>query len=267
MLEPYKGSQESVSRQPTQKMMAATTQDDLLMQSDIGPDDEDPPPDPEVFMQQYSFEYIHEKAKYMLGSLTRLIHQDVLDLELDDIAEDVSVLLWQKVQEKGTRYIQKPDAYIAQMLRYQYCDEIRSRKRLAYPQLWSTLEGETPLEHQVLLKPGAGMSDPDFEYEYKQNMAHLLHRVAYAVFKLPARQKLAMTCWLLERVDNLAWMTDALTIYGVNTDVRWPEDKKAKQRLQANLPAARQAIAKCLNIDISRYLQVKRHSRRSRTMD
>ena len=260
MLYPHKLAHKSdlvtVSRERSLKKVPM--ENDSLSHLDIGPDDDEPPPDPNVLLEQYNFHRIHEKVKRRVSFLVKLVHPDVLNLELEDIAQEVSFHFWLRVQ-KGER-IYHLDAFVARMIQNQYLDEIRSRKRTHNPQLLSMLADGSIQDDKALITAGSGMTDPALEYERKQSLAHFLHQIAYAVSKLPARQKLAMTCELLEKVDNLAWMTDALMIYGVDTQVQWPEDKKAKQRLQANLSAARLAIARCLHIDVAT-LPTKRHAR------
>ena len=240
-------------------MKKVPMESDSLSHLDVGPDDE-PPPDPNVLLEQYNFHRIHEKVRRKVSFLVKLVHPDVLYLELEDIAQEVSFHFWLRVQ-KGER-INHLDAFLARMIQNQYLDEIRSRKHVYNPQLLSMLEDRIVLEDKALIKPGAGMSDPALEYEQKQNTAHLYHKIAYAIAKLPEKQKLAMTCLVLEKVDNLAWMADALMIYGVDTEVQWPQGEKAKQRLQASLPPARKAIAKRLNIDISVFIGRKQRSRK-----
>lgn len=229
----------------------------------IGPQDDDPP-DPQQLMEYYSPAVIYEKVKRVVCSLRRRtlpIVQDSFDPELVDIAQKVHIHFWQKLEEKQP--ILNPEAYLTTMIIHQCYDEARKYAREGKLQLFSMMERESVYEAKALIEPGAGMADPALEHGRKYDLASLLHRIAFAISKLPPRQKLAMTCELLEKGDNLAWIIDALTIYGVNTEVQWPQDKKAKQKLQASLPPARNAIAARLHIDISEYIHKKRCKRRS----
>ncbi|MEO9060390.1 MAG: sigma factor [Ktedonobacteraceae bacterium] len=183
-------------------------------------------------------------------------------MDLEEVADEVYIHFWEILEDKEHEPVRYPEAYLAKMIHHKLYDEIRKRARYGNPQPFSMFEGGTFLEDKALFSSGSGMSDPALEYERKQSLAHFLHRIAYAVSKLPARQKLAMTCELLEIVDNLAWMTDALMIYGVDTEVQWPQGEKAKQRLQASLPPARKAIARRLNVDISVFIGIKQRSRK-----
>ncbi|MGI9059307.1 MAG: sigma factor [Ktedonobacteraceae bacterium] len=258
MREPHKDALRTDSSRITKTALSH----DLVFHSDVGSYDDDPPLEPEALLAFYTFDYIHEKVKCLVSLLVKFTHPDVLDLELGDIAAEVHAHFWQKLQEKEQEPIQKPEAYLSRMIRNRYYDEIRKRKRPSSPRFLSMLADGTVQDEKALIKLSSGMADPAFECEQKQNIAHLYHKIAYAVSKLPARQKLAMTCELLEKVDNLAWMTDALMIYGVDTEVQWPQGEKAKQRLQASLPPARKAIARRLNVDISVFIGIKQRSRK-----
>ncbi len=262
MLDPHKLAHKSnlITDSQERSLKKAPMEGDSSPHSDIGPYDDDPPPEPEALLAFYTFDYIHEKVKCLVSLLVKFTHPDALDLELGDIAAEVHAHFWQKMQEKEQEPIQKPEAYLSRMIRNQYYDEIRKRKRPSSPRLLSMLADGAVLEDNALIKPSSAMTDPALAYEQKQSIAHLYHKIAYAVAQLPTTQKLAMTCRLLEKVDNLAWMIDALMIYGVDTEVQWPQGEKAKQRLQASLPPARKAIAQRLNIDISVFIGTKQRS-------
>lgn len=257
MLEQHKVDRATVSRKPT--LTNVDTIDDPLSYVDIGPHDDDPP-DPKAIFEQFTFEVILEKVHRQLALLVKQTFPNTLTLELDDIAIEIHFHFWQVLEDKEREPIRYPVAYLAKMIHHRLCDEIRKRNRHGSPQPFSMLSSGAFQEVNAMASANSGMSDPAFEYERKQHGAQFLHKLAYAVSKLPPRQKLAMTCELLEEVDNLAWMSDALILYGVDTEVQWPADKKAKQRLQANLPAARLAVAECLHIDIAT-LPKKRRSR------
>lgn len=232
--------------------------EDTLFLSDviIGPNDGDPPVNTEKLLLKYNFEYILQKAKSMLWSLIKPEERELFDIE--DIADQIFIHFWEVLQDKEREPIRYPTTYIASMIHNKVYDEIRKHFRHSSSQPFSMLPDSAFQEVNAMLSSNSGMSDPSVEYERRYRDAQSIHRYAYAISKLPARQKLAMTCEILEEADNLAWMTDALIIYGVDTQVQWPTDKKAKQRLQANLPAARLAVAKCLHIDISTFPKRRR---------
>lgn len=257
MLQEHKVDRATVSREPS--LTNVDTFHDSSSYVDIGPDDDDPPDAKENF-ERYTFAYIYAKVTCMVAQQVKFAPSSTHDMDLEDIAEEVHIHWWEILEDKEREPVRYPDAYLAKMIRHRLCDEIRKRVRHGNSQSFSMFEGGTLQESNAMISLSCGMSDPALEYERKQRDAQILHRYAYAVSKLPARQKLAMTCELLEIADNLAWMTDALMIYGVDTQVQWPADKKAKQRLQANLSAARLSMARCLHIDIAT-LPTKRHAR------
>ena len=226
----------------------------------IGPNDDDPPTT-EDLLEQYNFEYILDKVKRKTALLSKLMHRDVLDLELEIIAEEVYVHFWQKLLDQKEEPIRQLEAYLARMINNRCCDAFRQFKRSGSAKLFSMLEGEALHEENALIRLSLGMDNPALEYDRKYGLAYLCHRIAFAISRLPKKQKLAMTCWVLERVDNMAWMMEALTLYGVNIDVQWPPNKEMKRVLEASLPAARKSVANYLNLDISAYVQAKRRSR------
>jgi len=259
MLQEHKVDRATVSRKPS--LTNVDTFNDPPSYVDIGPDDDDPP-DPKAIFERFTFAYIYGKVNGMVAHQVKFTPSSTHDMDLEDIADEVYIHFWEILEDKTRASIRYPDAYLARMIHNKLCDEIRKRVRHGNSQPFSLLQGGTPQEDKALLSPSSGMSDPALVYEHKQHDAQILHRYAYAVSKLPARQKLAMTCRLLEKVDNLAWMIDALMIYGVDTEVQWPQGEKAKQRLQASLPPARKAIAQRLNIDISVFIGTKQRSRK-----
>lgn len=257
MLEQHKVDRATVSRKPS--LTNVDTFDDPSSYVVIGPVD-DAPPDPKAVFERFTFAYICVKVNCMVAHQVKFTSSSTDDIDLEEVADEVYIHFWEILEDKEREPVRYPDAYLAKMIHHKLYDEIRKRARYGNPQPFSKFEGGTFLEDKAWITASSGMTDPALEYERKQSLAHFLHRIAYAVSKLPARQKLAMTCELLEIADNLAWMADALTIYGVDTQVQWPADKKAKQRLQANLSAARLSIARCLYIDIAT-LPTKRHAR------
>jgi DNA-directed RNA polymerase specialized sigma24 family protein len=216
----------------------------------IGPNDDDPPID--MLLERYSFEYILKKVRqHQLINLFRpFVHSSALDHKLKDVAQDIHIKFWQCLVQK--KPIQNYEAYIARMVHNELITEIRRCTRCGSKLTKTLSENESMLEDTIHLQPVE---------EVEQGIAVIqrMHETAIAVTKLPPKQRLAMTCSLVEEDSNLPLMKDILKLYGVNIEVAWPQDKKAKQRLQANLSPARQAIAKHLQMDYA----PKRHPRSS----
>ena len=225
--------------------------EDTMFLSDvvIGPHDGDPPVKTEELLRQYSLEYVLRKVRHMLW--VRVVPEERGLYEAEDIAAEIHIHFWEVLEDKAREPIRYHTTYLARMIQNKICDEMRKRNRQGSPQPFSVLPTGVIQEVNAMESWSSSMSDPAFEYEHKLSEAQFLHKMAYAVSKLPPRQKLAMTCDLLEKAENLSWMTDALIKYGVDTQVQWPTDKKAKQGLQANLPPARLAVAQYLHINAS----------------
>lgn len=211
----------------------------LLSDVVIGPDDGDPPI--ELLLERYSFKYVFKKvSQHQLVHVLRPFHSSSLDHKLEDIAQDIHIKFWQCLMQK--KPIHNYEAYIARMVHNELVTEIRRCTRPTSRLTKVHSENEGLIEDTMLLQPVE---------EVEQGIAVIqrMHEMAITITKLPPRQRLAMTCSLLEEDENLPLMKDILKLYGVNIEVGWPQDKKAKQRLQANLPPARQAIAKHLQMD------------------
>jgi len=213
---------------------------------------DDDPPDTEAILGRFNFEYILKKVYQLVKLPNGLVHPAILDLVLEDIAQDVSINFWRCVVQRKS--IRSYDAYIARMIHNRRFDEIRARTRPGRPQMVAIIDDEGMIEDNSLVLPAD-------EVERGILVIQLIHQIAAAVAKLPTRQQLAITCSLLEKADNLPLMKEVLRLHGVNTSVQWPEDKERKRVLQASLPPARQAIAKRLGINIDNFMKSKRRSR------
>lgn len=216
----------------------------------IGPDD-DEPIDIEALIARYNFEYMLKKVRQhrLVNLLRTFVCPSALDELLKDVAQNLHLKFWLRL--KRSKRICNYEAFIARMVHNELVSEIRRCGPLRS-------KAKAISEHEGMLEDTT-LRQPVEEVEQGMTVIQRMQQVAAIVAKLPYRQQLAMTCSLLEDHENFPLMKEMLKLYGVNIEVGWPEDKKAKQRLQSNLSPARQAIAKQLRVDYT----PKRRPRRS----
>lgn len=209
---------------------------------------EDPGGSPQVLgVSPYYEDLSHEallelcNPAYILAQVKRVVHSVPPDMDLEDIAQEVSISLWQKLERVS---IQNPEAYITRMI-HNKCIDAWRRHHIDLQPLPAAENGEI-IAGDILLTPGEGMADPAEEFEQKSAIIDLTEKVAYAVSKLPARQQQAMAYSLLRKVDNFIQIANAFNAHHVEIEVHPPEDKAERHLLQASLPPARMALAKHL---------------------
>lgn len=178
---------------------------------------------------------------YILSHVKRLVHSVPPEIDLEDIAQEVALSLWQKLEKES---IQNPEAYIARMI-HNKCIDAWRRHHIDLQPLPEADNGEMMMGN-LLMTPGEGMADPADEFEQKSAMIDLTEQVAFAVSKLPPRQQQAMAYSLLRKVDNFIQIANAFKAHHVDIEVHPPEDKAERHLLQASLPPARLALARHL---------------------
>lgn len=213
----------------------------------------------DAILEQYDFAYILSQVKHIVHAHIPLAHPGARDLELEDIAQEIFIRFWQKLHEDGEAAIQHPEAYIARMIRNRCIDTTRRYARIGAPQSLVLSDSGEILQGTILTVLSEGMSDPADELEQKERKADWCAQVAAAITALPARQKMAMLCLLLEQVDDLSQFLQALVCQGLSAYALWPENKSEQRLLKASLYAARQALARRLKIDLSQYKHSSRH--------
>ena len=218
----------------------------------LGTSPQDDDPSIEDILEQYDFEFILAHVKRMVHLHPEGVHPDMLHMELEDIAQDVSINFWQKLRKQ---HIQNPRLYLLQMIHNKCVDVIRRQARRINAQPLSVIDDWDILER--IAAHSEGMSDPADEFAQKTTLAERTGEVADAVARLPLQQQRVMTFTLLERVDNLIQLVEALSARNINTNEDWPENKNEARLLKASLPHARKALAKHMNIDLSPNKQTK----------
>jgi RNA polymerase sigma factor (sigma-70 family) len=178
---------------------------------------------------------------YILAQVKRVVRSVPPEMDLEDLAQEVSISLWQKLEKEP---IQNSEAYIIRMIHNKCIDAWRHHHIELQP--LPVAENGEMIVGDILLTPGEGMADPAEEFEQKSAMIDLTEEVAYAVSKLPPRQQRAMAYSLLRKVDNFIQIANAFKAHQIEVEVYPPEDKAERHLLQASLPPARLALARHL---------------------
>jgi DNA-directed RNA polymerase specialized sigma24 family protein len=242
-------SRDSESGQPRHASLKSITSPcDCL---GISPDDSDPCVD-EV-LERYNFAYILAQVKRIAHLHAKIAHPAVLDLELEDIAQEVHIRLWQKLQIEP---IENHEAYIRQMICHAFTDVMRRQKRRGATIPLPTLpDGELFME-DVLNTFSEGIPSTESEVEQKEAAIRCAEKAAVAISMLPPRQKSAIACFLYERLDDPRQFKDIFRSHGINIETaRWPAERAEKRLLKASISVARHTIARCMNVDLCLYKQ------------
>jgi len=168
-----------------------------------------------------------EKRAYHLSSEKR-----------NEIKQNVRIKLWRALQE---RVIQSPPAYIRAIIKNEFND--LGRRRKLPEQLLLDDYGETK-QGQLLVNLSEGWGNPEYIVEEREDVANRLRIAVEAISVLPRRQRLAMVCSLLERVDDVIHLKEVFGQYQVHIEVEgWPDDEMDVRRLKALISVARRKIA------------------------
>lgn len=192
--------------------------------------------------------------------VTRSFYQGVCDADLQDIAQEAWVS-YSRRSEKGD--IDHPEAYIAMIIRNKFRDYIRKEKRrsplptisLSVLAEYSEVEFASLSGHSLINHANA-LDDQVEKLDFLNNLAVVLPKVA-------PRQRRAIICTLLDKVDDQLQLKQILKSNRIDaSEMCWPSNNAEKRLLQASLPAARRTLAYLLNIDLRQFKQSKRASQR-----
>src|SRR5579884_267129 len=177
---------------PLQKHQGSATGIGASFHIDAAPYDEDTcDASLEALQEQFNFFYILAQVK--------LIEPGLLESDREDIALEVTRQFWAKL---GTEHIEKPHAYLHQMIHRHCIDFARYNKRRVQ-QVHATSEGWNILEESHLaIAHGEGMSDPAEEYAQKESLEDFAEKLAEALLKLAPQQQQATRRFLYERIGN-----------------------------------------------------------------
>lgn len=162
---------------------------------------------------------------------------EVLDLEIDELAQNSRIKLWLALQK---RQITHPKSYIRCIVQTESVNMLRQHK-LILP-LPVDEDGELD-QGDLLILAGEGMQDPLDELEREEMIADYITKAVDDVLKLPARQQLAMICSLKERIDDVLLLIETFKDHQTDIEaVSWPEEKEEIQKIRASLSVAQKKL-------------------------
>lgn len=163
--------------------------------------------------------------------------QEVLDMEIHELAQRSRIKLWRMLQTKHITHIK---AYIRCIVHSESIDMVRRYK----PILPLPVDEDGELHQgKVLVAPSEGMQDPLYELELKELAAEYITHIVDVLRSLPPCQKQVMICSLKDQLDDVLTFTKAFKKFEINIDtVRWPAKKKEMKNLKASLSMARKKL-------------------------
>ncbi len=166
-----------------------------------------------------------------------IVPADVLDLEIDEIAQRTRIKLWQAMQREPILNVR---SYVNSIVYTETIDFVRKYKPIAPLPLDE--DGELYHEH-ILATLSYSSPDPAEQFEQEEAYHRLTRRLAQAVRALPPKQRQAMICALKDySIDNGAFI-EAFARCGLDiASTHWPEEIRELQSLRASLSIARRKL-------------------------
>jgi DNA-directed RNA polymerase specialized sigma24 family protein len=179
---------------------------------------------------------------YILAAVRRkipraIVHSDVLDLEIDEIAQRTRIKLWQAMQRE---HIANVRSYVNSIVYTETIDFIRKYKPVAPLPLDE--DGELYHEH-ILATFTYSSPDPAEQFEQAEAYSRLTRKLAQAVKTLPPKQRQAIICALKDySIDNRAFV-EVLALFDLDiANTHWPKELREIQTLRASLSVARRKL-------------------------
>jgi RNA polymerase sigma factor (sigma-70 family) len=168
-----------------------------------------------------------------------IVPLEVMDLEIDDLAQITRCKLWLALQRE---YISNIKAYIHCIVYHEVINLIRRHRARPAQRLVIDEQGELR-EGRALIESGEGMKDPSDEIEQEETAQDYMLQLTKIVKSLPPRQQQAIICLLKERVDDLLPLIDAFMHYDINIEtIDWPVEKREIHQLKASLSITRKKL-------------------------
>src|SRR5438045_1273113 len=155
-----------------------------------GPSAYDSDFDVDAILEQHD-EYIVALARKNIPRTVAL--SEVLDLEIDELAQKSRIKFWLALQKRQITY---PKIYIRYIVQSESVDLFRQHKPIL--SLHTDEDGEL-YQGNLLLTLGEGMQDPLDELEREEMIADYITEAVENVLKLPPCQQFAMICSLKDQ--------------------------------------------------------------------
>ena len=167
--------------------------------------------------------YIVVQVKKLLYGQQNFKYEDLHNFEVDELAQRVRIKFW-KTLEKGL--VSHPYSYVKRIVYSEFIDMKRQQKR--------TLA--LPIDDEEVIDFAHGMPDPAEEVIEQIEFHLFLQRIVRLVLKLPARQQLAMICWIWEKVDDTTQLRSILIGCGFDiARMKLPSARAERHAMLASL--------------------------------
>ncbi|GAC1666636.1 MAG: hypothetical protein PVS3B1_02930 [Ktedonobacteraceae bacterium] len=193
-------------------------------------------------------EKLKQANPYILDVVRRkipraIVSRDVLDLEIDEIAQRTSIKLWQAMQREQILNVR---SYINRVVYTEVIDFIRRYKPVS----------PLPLDEDGELYPGQILTtlshatpDPAEEFEQAQEYYGLIMWLAQNVRILPPKQRQAMICALKDYSMDNTLLIEVFMLYDLDiANTHWPLEMHTLQSLRASLSIARKKLHALKNV-------------------
>ncbi len=166
-----------------------------------------------------------------------IIHEDIKDLETDDLAQRALIKLWQAMQKETITH------HLAYARRIIYSDAIDMFRRYR-PTSQLPLNEYGELAHgRLLFASSETMGDPASLLEQQDMLMRYASNIVEDVLKLPPEQRHAMICGLKEEIADLLPLMEVFLERGVDiTKINWAQDKKKLHSQRVSLAIARKKM-------------------------
>lgn len=190
--------------------------------------------DAEQILEQFDA-YIVTLARKMIPRT--IVSPNVLDLEIDELAQKVRVKIWLSCQK---RYITNPKSYIYRTVYTESIDMLRQHK----PTTPLPMDEDSELyQGNLLVQAGEEMQDPASMVEEEETLAEYIVKAVDGILALPPCQEQAIICSLKDQVDDIARLIQAFKVRKIDIEaVNWPTERDNKQRLKASLSVSRHKL-------------------------
>jgi DNA-directed RNA polymerase specialized sigma24 family protein len=187
-------------------------------------------------------EILRQNDDYILAMARKKVPRhiaspEVLDLEIQELAQRSRIKLWRTLQQSRITHIK---AYIRCIVHSASMDMIRGFK----PDLPLPLDEEGELyQGNVLVALGEGMQDPLYELEQKESIAEYIMQVVDILRTLPPCQRRVMICSLKDQLDDVSTLAQVCKSFEIDIEaVKWPSKKKEVLNLRASLSITRKKL-------------------------
>lgn len=190
--------------------------------------------DENAIMQEYD-DYIRKLAHQYIPR--KIIHIDVLDLEIDELIQAVRVKFWEALSRNE---IKSYKAYLRSMV---HNEAISYTRKAKFHQFLDTDEEGEPYYGNLLLPQNEGTLDPLEILTEKETISEFIQQAVGAVMDFPPLQQKAILCVFKDRVDYMHELREALRAHHIDfKQLDWSGRKAALHSMKVSASLARKKL-------------------------